>query len=137
MGKKTDWIENVFETALFNVRFITIMAVIGSVVASVVMFIKGTMLVVRGVSVFLEQITNFHGGAEHGVDALVPILVTSVDNYLFATVLLIFSMGLYELFVSKIDPASRTSESPQNSLRLNCQFVSWKVPHVSICAVIS
>lgn len=118
MGKKISWVENVFETILFNVRFVTLIAVLGSVVASVVMFIKGTMLVAQGVSVFWEQITNFHAGSTHGMDMLVPILVSSVDNYLFATVLLIFSMGLYELFVSKIDPASRTEDSRPNWLQV-------------------
>ena len=118
MGKKMDWVENLFETALFNIRFITLTAVIGAIVASVIMFIKGTMLVVSGLYVFIGQVNNFHGGVEHGVDALVPLLVSSVDNYLFATVLLIFSMGLYELFVSKIDPASRTTESRPNWLEV-------------------
>ncbi|MDR1395199.1 MAG: YqhA family protein, partial [Deltaproteobacteria bacterium] len=55
----------------------------------------------------------------HSGQNIVVIFVSAVDNYLFATVLLIFSMGLYELFVSKIDPASRTEESRPNWLKIN------------------
>ena len=31
-----------------------------------------------------------------------------VDGYLFATILIIFGLGLYELFISKINPAERS-----------------------------
>ena len=83
------------------------------------MFVKGSLLVLQGVFVFIEGISNvFHKHDSHGESSLIALLISSVDNYLFATVLLIFSMGLYELFVSKIDPASRTSESRPNWLNV-------------------
>jgi uncharacterized membrane protein YqhA len=56
--------------------------------------------------------------AEHSNDKLIAIFVSAVDNYLFATVLLIFSMGLYELFISKIDPVSRTPDLRPNWLKV-------------------
>ncbi len=119
MKEEPNVIERIFEVMLFNARFVTIIAVIGSFVASVVMFIKGTLQVVKGAYVFWGQLTHFNGSEGHEADSLVAILVTSVDNYLFATVLLIFSMGLYELFISKIDPASRTPESRPNWLKVS------------------
>ncbi|MDR2050294.1 MAG: YqhA family protein [Deltaproteobacteria bacterium] len=111
-------IEEIFETFLFNSRIIALVAVLGSLVASFVMFIKGTLQILNGIFSFYEYAVNFHPGATHGPDTLVAIFVSSVDNYLFATVLLIFSMGLYELFISKIDPASRSPESRPNWLRV-------------------
>ncbi len=108
-------IESVFETLLFNTRFIVITAVLGSLVASVVMYVQGTLLVYNGLSTFIEQLNSAEGHVSH---ELVPLLISSVDNYLFATVLLIFSMGLYELFISKIDPASRTPDSRPNWLNV-------------------
>ncbi|MDR1855778.1 MAG: YqhA family protein [Desulfovibrio sp.] len=112
-------IEEVFEFCLFNARMLTLFAVIGSLVASFVMFAKGTMQIVSGVHAFYQQCLHFSLGAEHKADNLVAIFVESVDNYLFATVLLIFSMGLYELFVSKIDPASRMEDTRPNWLKIN------------------
>ncbi len=112
-------IERVFEYTLFNFRFIVMIAVVGSLVSSVIMFVKGTLLIADGGYLFLEQLNRLGQAPElHHVDRIVPLLINSVDNYLFATVLLIFSMGLYELFISKIDPASRTADSRPNWLNI-------------------
>ncbi len=111
MKLQRNLIERVFETTLFNVRFIVLIPVIFSIVASIIMYIKGSLLVVDGVYVFLEQFSGINSANQEKIETLVPLFITSVDIYLFATVLLIFSMGLYELFISKIDPASRTADS--------------------------
>ncbi len=119
MKKLRGLAESVFEYALFNFRFIVLTAVIGSLVSSVIMFIKGSLLIADGGYLFLEQLQHVGQAPElHHVDRIVPLLINSVDNYLFATVLLIFSMGLYELFISKIDPASRTADSRPNWLNI-------------------
>ena len=112
-------LENIFETCLFNSRFVTLLAVLGALFSSIIMFIKGTMKIVSNATIFWEQITGVQGAASHGPDTLVALFVSSVDIYLFATVLLIFSMGLYELFISKIDPASRHPESRPHWLRVS------------------
>ena len=49
--------------------------------------------------------------------ATVTHVVEIVDGYLLATVLLIFALGLYELFISKIDLAE-SSESASNVLMI-------------------
>jgi uncharacterized membrane protein YqhA len=36
-----------------------------------------------------------------------------VDGYLFAAILIIFSFGLYELFISRIDAAERSEIAPR------------------------
>ncbi|NTV01349.1 MAG: YqhA family protein [Chlorobiaceae bacterium] len=119
MARKFDgFIENTFESLLFNMRFIVLTPVLGAMVASVIMYIKGTLLIVDGTRIFLEQLNNLGKVETDHVERIVPLLINSVDNYLFATVLLIFSMGIYELFISKIDPASRTSDSRPNLLNI-------------------
>lgn len=118
MDKIKKGIEDVFETVLFNFRFMLLIPVIGSLGASLIMLFKGTMLIVTGGQIFITQFTNPAMADPHQAEKIVALLVNSVDNYLFATVLLIFSMGLYELFISKIDPASRTEESRPNWLNI-------------------
>ena len=54
------------------------------------------------------------GGAAH---ASVTKVVKVVDLYLVATFMLIFSMGLYELFIGKID-AAESSEVARRLLRV-------------------
>jgi uncharacterized membrane protein YqhA len=111
-------LENIFESFLFNSRIVTLLAVLGALLAAVVMFIKGTIKIGSAVVLFWKQVTGVYEGG-HGSEELVALLVSSVDIYLFATVLLIFSMGLYELFISKIDPASRTPDSRPNWLKVS------------------
>ena|SRR5258708_7446876 len=108
------WVEEVFETALFSCRFFVLIPVLGILAASVVMFIKGCVEVVQGVRAFLVA-ASFH--PTHVDDKNVILsFIPAVDNYLFATILLIISMGLYELFISEIDPHSRNKKTRPNWL---------------------
>jgi uncharacterized membrane protein YqhA len=118
--RKTSILENVFECILFNCRFVTIVAVLGSLLASIAMFAKATMQVINGILALFHEMHLPTGNVEVGHDnsSLVALFVSSVDEYLFATVLLIFSMGLYELFISKLDPASRKKDTRPNWLRI-------------------
>ena len=111
------WIETVFETMLFNSRIIVILGVIGSLVASVLMFVKGSLQIYMATVAFIHHPMPSHD--VHGEEELSITLISSVDSFLFATVLLIFAMGIYELFISKIDPASRTEESRPNWLAIH------------------
>ena len=108
-------LESAFETFLFNSRLIVILAVLGSLTSSVLMFIRGAMLIAHAAVDFVKHI----GGPQDGHDELSVTLISSVDSFLFATVLLIFAMGIYELFISKIDPASRTADSRPNWLQIH------------------
>lgn len=111
-------IENVFESFLFNSRFVTLIAVLGSLVAAVIMFIKGAIQVIVALDSFVQMIGVSLEIPEENDAYLVSLLVSSVDEFLFATILLIFSMGLYELFISKIDPASRHPDTRPNWLKI-------------------
>jgi uncharacterized membrane protein YqhA len=111
-------IEQIFETILFGSRFVTILAVLGTLAASVCMFIKGTLRIAGGVCQFYNDIMHFQPGVTHETEEVLARFVTSVDNYLFATVLLIFSMGIYELFISEIDPASRRPDTRPDWLKI-------------------
>lgn len=108
-------LETLFETFLFNSRIVVIFAVLGSLVASILMFLKGALQIAQATMAFVHHPLGAHG--EAGGDLSI-MLISSVDSFLFATVLLIFAMGIYELFISKIDPASRTADSRPNWLAI-------------------
>jgi len=110
--------ENIFESFLFNSRFAALLAVLGSLFSSVVMFIMGTMKIANTVVMFWANITGAQDTA-HNSGALVALFVSSVDIYLFATVLLIFSNGLYELFIKNTDPALRDTGPRRHWLKVN------------------
>ena len=120
MSKKANTvIESIFETFLFNSRFVAILAVLGSLLASVVLFVKSTAEVLHGVVGFSSKINSgLHISDEASVE-LMKMLVTVVDEYLFATVLFIFSMGIYELFIRKIDPARQSNDTRPGWMRID------------------
>lgn len=118
---KTDsFLEHAFESTLWNSRFIVLFAVVASLLTSIAMFYIATvdawyMLIhlLEYASPTLDTAARNHLRAE-----TVTHVVEIVDGYLLATVLLIFALGLYELFISKIDIAS-FSKTASNVLIIN------------------
>jgi uncharacterized membrane protein YqhA len=106
-----------FESALWNSRLVVLAAVLASLAASLAMFYVATVDTVYTV-IHLASYAD-PGLAEEARKAIregtVTHVVEIVDGYLLAAVLLIFALGLYELFVSKID-AAEASGSQGNVL---------------------
>ncbi|MDO9323723.1 MAG: YqhA family protein [Methanoregula sp.] len=92
-------IENIFERSLWSVRFIVILGVIFSALASVVLFLAGSKEIIDVLFIFVQ---NTHEVSK--AEILIGI-IGAVDYYLIGLVLLIFSFGIYELFISEIDIA--------------------------------
>lgn len=110
-------LERAFETILFQSRLIVVLAVVGCLLASVVMFLKGTISIVKASWEFVQHPLAGHSDVGH--EDVSIVFIAAVDSFLFATVLLIFAMGIYELFISEIDPASRTADSRPNWLDIH------------------
>ena len=98
-------LEEIFESFLFNCRFLVFFAVFGLLAASFVMFLKGGVEVVQGVNGFFSM-AHFAPTSADDKNVILSF-IPAIDSFLFAAILLIFSMGFYELFVSKIDPSMR------------------------------
>jgi uncharacterized membrane protein YqhA len=105
--------ETLFEGALWNSRFVILTAVVGSLLAGFAIFYMATVDVV-----FLFQHALHYADASMTEearkalhDSTVSHIVEVVDGYLLATVMLIFSLGLYELFISDIDQAHGSKAS--------------------------
>ncbi|MBO4851421.1 MAG: YqhA family protein [Prevotella sp.] len=104
-----------FETALYFSRFLTLFAVVGSLISALVLFIRGTMVVIYGLLDFFKSLSVSE--AEE-YEKLLAAFVSSVDIFLFAMVLLIFGMGIYELFINKIDPVERKADARPSWLQI-------------------
>lgn len=102
-----------FEHALYFTRYLTLLAVFGSLVAAIALFIKGSIIVVDGLIEFFTNIASPH--YEH----MLEIFVSSVDIFLFAMVLIIFGVGIYELFISKIDPVLQKVDGRPSWMQVN------------------
>lgn len=107
------FLENLFEGTLWNSRFVIIAAVIGSLLAGFAIFYMATVDVVylfqHALHYADSSLTDEARKALH--DSTVSHIVEVVDGYLLATVMLIFSLGLYELFISDIDQAHGSKAS--------------------------
>ena len=104
-----------FEKVLYYSRFLTFFAVVGSIISAIVLFVYGTMNVYVAFKNFLNNPTS----ANHSdLAQLLTVFVSSVDVYLFAMVLIIFGMGVYELFISKMDPVENKLDTRPSWLRI-------------------
>jgi uncharacterized membrane protein YqhA len=107
------FIETLLEGTLWNSRFVIFLAVLGSLFASFAIFYMATVDVVTLVQHTLHYadagMTDEARKLLH--DSTVSHIVEVVDGYLLAVVLLIFSLGLYELFISDIDQAHGSKAS--------------------------
>ncbi|KAL3743821.1 hypothetical protein ACJRO7_019000 [Eucalyptus globulus] len=95
---KSEVWEETIERVIYACRFMTLLGVSGSLVGSLLCFIKGCTYVTQS---FMGYFVNR--------SKVIFLLVEAIDVYLLGTVMLVFGMGLYELFVSNLDIAKSVS----------------------------
>lgn len=93
-------IELIFEWFLWQSRFIIILASIASVISAIILVLLGTADVWE---IAKELIHNISHSEHIDHSSVITLIISAIDFYLIATVLLIFGIGVYELFISKID----------------------------------
>lgn len=101
------WLNYQFEQALWRSRLASLLAVLGSLAVAAVVFIVATVdvfaLFVRAVQYADPAL------ADAARDKLRPSIIAGVigalDMYVLAAVMLIFALGIYEIFISKLEIA--------------------------------
>lgn len=109
-ARRTWKIEELFESFLWSSRFLVLFAVLSSLAASLCLFFIGTFDVVKVVIDLVTYASGFNDKVDIHIE-VIGTIIGSVDVFLIAVVLLIFSFGLYELFISHIDAADKTESS--------------------------
>lgn len=103
-------IEKFFEKLLWNSRLVVIAAVVASLLGGLAMFLIATIDAFE----LLVHVFEYAFGGVPVEDRpymraqSIAHIVELIDGYLLGTVMLIFSLGLYELFISKIELAEQT-----------------------------
>ncbi|XP_062115539.1 uncharacterized protein LOC133829764 [Humulus lupulus] len=91
--------ESNIERVIFDFRFLALFAVAGSLAGSLLCFLNGCIYIVDAYKVYWNScVKGIHTGQ------MVLRLVEAIDVYLAGTVMLIFGMGLYGLFISNVPP---------------------------------
>src|SRR5438128_10773853 len=120
----TKALEQGFEKFLWNSRFVVLLAVVSSMLSSMILFVIATFDVFELINKVFKYMTltssertaevyeEFHGN-------VVGHIIGAIDDYLLATVLFIFALGLYELFISKIEEAETEAATSSRILLIH------------------
>ncbi|HEX6903292.1 MAG TPA: YqhA family protein [Thermoanaerobaculia bacterium] len=98
-------IESLFEKGLWQSRLVVLVAVLASLAVAFGMFFVSTMDAVGLLGHMLHYPETADADRMEARSSIVTHVVEVVDGYLLATIMFIFALGLYELFVSRIDIA--------------------------------
>ncbi len=107
--------ETIFEKTLWSSRLLMIVGVVMSALMSLGAFYMATVDAL-GLLKYLAAYGDASLGTEARADVraqTVTLIVKSVDGYLIAAILLIFALGLYELFINRLDAARNSEVAPK------------------------
>jgi uncharacterized membrane protein YqhA len=112
-----------------------IFAVISAIISALIMIIMGTIEVINVIVDFTHGFAGSEAYEEFGKNA-VSHLVGAIDYYLIGTVFMIFGIGLYELFISKIDIAENDETSSKVLIIHDLDALKEKIAKVVIMVLI-
>ena len=97
-------LEKIFENTMWKARLFVLLPVIFGLIGAGILFVVASIDIFNVLSYTLDVYWNgLHPENFH--EEIVSKIIGAVDLYLIAVVMLIFSFGIYELFISKIDAA--------------------------------
>ncbi len=103
-------LEKWFEGALWSSRLFILLPVIFSMIGAIALFIIASVDIYHVASYTIDVYVN-HLHPKDFHEKVVGDIIGAVDLYLIAVVMLLFSFGLYELFISNIDAAENSESS--------------------------
>ena len=97
---------------LMFLRYVSMIAAVSTFMGSVLMFIVGAFKTVKAFTIYFIE-TDVGSKFEHisKPDVAMISLIESVDSFLFALVLLIFSFGIVQIFIMQYDTPSPSSQA--------------------------
>jgi len=99
-----------FEKVLWSSRLLTFLPVVFSLIGAAVLFLIAS-LDIWHVATYTFNVLLSHAHPADLHEVIVGDIIGAIDLYLIAVVMLLFSFGIYELFISEIDVAKNNSAS--------------------------
>lgn len=132
------FIESLFESTLWNSRFVVLVAVVASMIAGFAVFYMATVDVWYLVQHMVHYADPSIAAETRKIlhDQTISHIVEVVDGYLLATVMLMFSLGLYELFISDIDAAQHSEKSSKVLVIRNLDDLKARLAKVIVMILI-
>ncbi len=100
-------LERWFEGGLWHSRLVVLVAVLASLATALAVFYIATVdawYLIAHLGDYASPALSAAARSDMRAESIAHV-VEVIDGYLLATVLLIFALGLYELFISPLDPA--------------------------------
>ncbi len=111
-------LERLFESTLWNSRFIVILAVVFGLIGAVILFAVASIdIIVTAKYVITTYLSGTHPENFH--QDVIGGIIGAVDLYLIGVVMLLFAFGLYELFISEIDVAKESKHDETQLLAIH------------------
>ena len=123
-----------FEQVLWAVRYIIIVPVAAVAAAAVGVVIVTTMEAVQ----FAGSVPAALGAGAGNGGRIVPLgsVLQMVEGYLLAAILLIFALGLYELFIARIDVADSSENAPRTLIIRSVDDLKERLGRVVLLALV-
>lgn len=102
-------LEQIVETLLWTIRFITIVPVVFGVISVFSLFLLGSLEICMA----LEGYLHLQEDGEKYTIKIMSGIISGIDMYLIGIVLMLFSFGIYELFISNLDIGRRANQEIQ------------------------
>ncbi len=103
-------LRDIFEKGLMISRLFVLLPVIFGIVSAIILFLIATAEII---SMLMHILKNFSTTYDISLQKfIVSEVIGAVDLYLIAIVLLIFSFGLYELFIAEINVGLKKLKIP-------------------------
>jgi len=90
----------VFEKMILSGKYFVLIAVVASWLAALTTFLWGAFHLIEIIQEFIQGAASGHIPTETGIG-----MISVVDGFLIGTVLYIIAVGLYELFIGRLDVA--------------------------------
>lgn len=95
-------IKNIFERTLLSSRAFVLLPIVFGMLSAIILFVVATIdIIIMITKLWSTWVKHIQMGNIHAL--IVGEIIGAVDLYLIAIVLVIFSFGLYELFISEVN----------------------------------
>ena len=91
-------VESTLERGMWSFRFVILIVVFSLLASSLVAFYLGVNSTIKA---FSESTLVAH--EEKATNIVIVYLISSIDEFLLGIIMIIIALGVYELFISKID----------------------------------
>ncbi|MEE4376469.1 MAG: YqhA family protein [Candidatus Competibacteraceae bacterium] len=101
-------LRNIERNIIFATRYLTMLAVIGSLAGSLLMFVLGLKNIYQALRYWVPSETAKHLQVAPEAASIISV-IEGLDRFLIAIVLLYFSYGVYSLFIRPDEPEPNLS----------------------------